>query len=78
MFLRCLVLSILSIGFFAIATIWILGEDVFFTFGFVDKLYSNFGTNPNDVWTVVVLNGWLLIWGVGMLWIVGWFDRWMS
>ena len=78
MFLRCLILSIISIGFFAIATITILGEDVFWTFNLVDKLYSNIGTNPNDVWTVTVLYGWLFIWGVGMFWVVGWMDRWFD
>lgn len=78
MFLRCLILSILSIGFFAIATISILGESVFWTFGFVDRWYSNFGTNPNDVWTFTVLVGWLLIWGLGMFWVVGWVDRWFD
>lgn len=71
MFHRYLFLLLIQIAWMLFSAVIIMGEDTLFKFAFVDLIYSNIGTNPNDVWTFVYLSGMAIIWGVGAFWAVG-------
>lgn len=71
MFHRYLFLLLVQIAWMIFSAVIIMGEDVLFRFAFVDLIYSNIGTNPNDVWTFVYISGMMIIWGVGAFWAVG-------
>jgi hypothetical protein len=76
---RCLALFILTAGIWAVEIVLILGENVLWTFKFVDLLYSNIGTNTFDVFTFVSITTWFLIWGpMAIIWVLGYWDRWMD
>ena len=51
----------------------ILGEDVFWRLNFVDTIYKNIGTTTFDVFQTVFIVEFILIWGLGGLWIMGFF-----
>lgn len=77
MLIRSFALAVLNLGVWAIELILILGEDVFWKFNFVDNIYTRLGTNTFDTMTFTVVITWFLIWGVGgIVWILGYWDRW--
>ena len=71
---RTMILFMISLAYFILSAFIILGEDVYWKFAFVDLIYSNIGTNPNDVWVFFALSGVMAIWGIGMFWVIGVFD----
>lgn len=75
MLFRCFVLMLITAGVWSIEIITILGEDVFWSFGFVDTMIKNAGTNLSDIFIFVSVVTYGLIWGIGMFWVVGTFDR---
>jgi hypothetical protein len=76
---RCFALFILTAGIWAVEIILILGEDVLWSFKFVDQLYTNIGTNTFDMFTFVSVTTWFLIWGpMAIIWVLGYWDRWMD
>ena len=68
-----LVLVNIAVGF--ISMFLILGEDVFWKLNLIDQLYTNIGTNTFDVFQTVFIVEFILIWGLGGLWIMGFFGR---
>jgi len=76
---RCFALFMLNIGLWAIEIVLIQGEDVFWTFNFVDQFYTNFGSNPQDASTLVTLATWFIIWGpLAIVVVLGYWDRWTA
>ena len=78
MLFRCFTLMMFTAGIWSIEIISILGEDVFWKFNFVDNLIIRQGTNLGDIFIFVSVVTYGLIWGIGMFWVVGMFDRWFS
>src|SRR5713101_8637007 len=70
MFYRFMFLALLQIAWIPFSALIIMGEDVFWKLNFVDQWYSNFGTNPLDMWTFVYLTVYMLIWVIGVFWAV--------
>lgn len=66
-----LLLVNIAIGF--ITLFLILGEDVFWRLGAIDNLYKLSGTNTFDVFITVFIFEFVFIWGLGGLWIMGFF-----
>lgn len=75
MVFRCFVLTLITAGIWSIEIITILGEDVFWKFQFIDNLISRQGTNLGDIFIFVSIATYGIIWGLGMFWVVGTFDR---
>jgi hypothetical protein len=75
---RSMFLFFLTAAIWAIEIFVVQGENVFWTFAFVDQMYRNANTNPQDVSLFIVDVTYILIWGLGMWWVVGFFDRWFE
>jgi hypothetical protein len=70
--------------FFFTAFVWsieiisILGEDVFWKFQVIDRAVTTYGTTIGDIFILVSVMTYGLIWGIGLWWVVGFFDRWFE
>lgn len=79
MLFRCGMLTVLNIGLWAIEIILIQGENVFWKFSFINQLYTDIASNPQDVSLLVVVTTWFLIWGMGgIIWVLGYWDKWVD
>jgi hypothetical protein len=75
---RCFFLFFLTAFIWSIEIISILGEDVFWKFQVIDKAISTYGTTTGDIFILVSVLTYGFIWGFGMFYVVGFFDRWFE
>ena len=75
---RSMFLFFLTAFIWSIEIITILGEDVFWKFNFIDNLITRQGTSLGDIFIFVSVITYGLIWGFGMFYVVGFYDRWFE
>lgn len=71
-------LAVLNVGVWAVEIIAIYGQNTFWSFAFVNTLYSDAATNQFDVGIFAIVVSWFLIWSIGMLWVLGFVDSWFD
>ena len=71
MCIRSFILLFLNIAVGVFSMVLILGEDVFWQLQTVDNWYARAGTTPGDVFTLVFVAEFVIIWGFGAFWITG-------
>ena len=75
---RCMFLFFVTAFIWSIEIISILGEDVFWKFQVIDRAITIYGTTVGDIFILVSVMTYGLIWGFGIFYVVGFFDRWFE
>jgi hypothetical protein len=75
MLLRSFFLLIVNIAIGMISLVLILGEGTYWRLNLIDNLYKLTQTNPGDVFITVFIVEFVLIWGLGGLWIMGFYGQ---
>lgn len=71
MMLRSFILFLFNIALTSVSMVLILGEDVFWKLQTIDNWYTRAGTTPGDVFTLVFVAEFVIIWGFGSFWVSG-------